>query len=155
MWGNKELVELIKKVNATGGLDLDLESICNYQDAIGHSTPEELHDLATNKQTSEAFYRVYQAAAGTINTIRFYFENSNAVNELRERNMDLETEIEDLQHNYETMKNSRNHWMTCYDEKSKELSEIENKKNEALLKASQLEEENIRLKAKLYDLMNK
>ena len=36
----EDLVKLVKRVQATGGMDTDEASVCDYQDMIGHSSDE-------------------------------------------------------------------------------------------------------------------
>lgn len=150
----KDLVELLKKVQATGGLDCDTASVCEYQDMIGHSTDDQLRELSNGTYKS-AFYRVYGLAYGTCEAINFYMNHSEKVyNLLLEKdqykcdfeNMQdrLDTAMTETKKNFDTAQKMRDAWEA-------EKTEKENIKKE-LEKAN---EEIIRLKAKLYDLMEK
>lgn len=150
----EDLVELLKKVQATGGLDCDQASVCNYQDMIGHSTADQLRELA-NGVYSGAFYRVYGISYGTLESIKFYMQNSDKVyNILLERDglkCDLEEEKEKTEKakkeaakNADLMCKARDEWEKEKTEKEKAQKELEKAQAEI-----------IELKAKLYDLITK
>jgi type II secretory pathway component GspD/PulD (secretin) len=66
----ESLEELLKEVQATRGLDTNIEFITHVQDLIGHSTEDQLYELS--KQYKETFYRVYDEAEGIESTLRFF-----------------------------------------------------------------------------------
>lgn len=145
------LEELLKEVQATRGLDTNIEFITHVQDLIGHSTIEELHDLSW--QYKEIFYRVYDVAEGVEATMRFFAEHSRFSTKLQEQLADAEADRDKYQHLYKTEKESR-------DLDLKELQELRGKHNKNLTElvnkqkeVDELRKELITLKAKLYDLM--
>lgn len=145
------LEELLKEVQATRGLDTNIEFITHVQDLIGHSTIDELHDLS--RQYKETFYRVYDEAEGVEATMRFFAEHSRFSTNLQEQLADAEADRDKYQHLYKTEKESR-------DLDLKELQELRGKHNKNLTElvnkqreVDELRKELITLKAKLYDLM--
>lgn len=152
MKGYNDLVELIKKTQSTGGLFVDDNAVVEYQDMIGHSTEEQLAELA-NGVYKEAFYRVYGVAYGVIEAIRFHCKHGEKIIDIIRRNDELQADVEDLT---DTLK-----------KKDKQISEKQEtaekfrqgyEKALADIKAAQAraekaEAENIALKAKLYDFM--
>lgn len=148
----KDLVELLKRVQATGGLDCDNESVCAYQDMIGHSSIEQLEELA-NGNYKEAFYRVYGLAYGTIEAIRFHCKHGEKIKELFVTIEDYKAEVErgsflleeEKKKTLETAK-ERNELQRQYNEADRERTKLQEVKE-------RLEAENQALKAKLYDLM--
>ena len=154
----KDLVKLINRTTATGGMEVTDEAICDYQDMIGHSSIEQLHELANGKQ-KETFYRVYGVAYGTIAAIKFYCENSRKlagiIEEHDEARLDAEEEAE-------RQKEAAERWEARYNEQFARREDAEASgcrlidKNATL--AKELEDarrEIVELKAKLWDLTNK
>lgn len=142
-----DLVELLKKVQATGGLDLDQASICDYQDMIGHSSIEQLEELA-NGNYKESFYRIYDAAYGTMETLRFYINHGEKIQAI----------IEECEYWQEQTKEAEEKARSNFQsfEKYLNLHSKEKARNDGLksvIKAK--DQEIIELKAKLYDLMTK
>lgn len=150
----EDLVALLKKVQTTGGLDCDQASICDYQDMIGHSTADQLRELA-NGVYSGAFYRVYGISYGTLESIKFYMQNSNKVYDiLLERDnavIDRDEALEKLENQKQKIADNflkaQNAMDAAEEEKAARL-----KAEEDLKKA---QAEIIELKAKLYDLITK
>lgn len=145
------LEELLKEVQATRGLDTNIEFITHVQDLIGHSTIDELHDLSW--QYKETFYRVYDEAEGVEATMRFFAEHSKFSLNLQEQLADAEADRDKYQHLYKTEKESRQLDL-------KELQELRGKYNKNLTdlvnkqkEVDELKKELTTLKAKLYDLM--
>ena len=156
MKGYEDLVKLIKKVQSEPGhvLDLNEAAICDYQDMIGHSTEEQLKELA-NGTYKETFYRVYGVAAGTVEAIRFFGKNSNKIYEiLLERDEAIADRDEALEKIAEEKRKAEQAFNTSckfqasYSDTLKEKQELEKK-----LEAAQ--DEIIKLKARLFDLMEK
>lgn len=148
----KDLCELLKKVQATGGMDCDQKSICDYQDMIGHSSEEQLADLA-NGIYKEAFYRVYGISYGTIEAIRFHCKHGEKIAAILEENDSLKCDYEALNIKYiDTDKKYHD-----------AIGKAESARQDALQKDSEIEAlkreleaikaNNTELKAKLYDLM--
>ena len=147
----ENLEELLKEVQATRGLDTNIEFITHVQDLIGHSTIDELHDLSW--QYKETFYRVYDEAEGVEATMRFFAEHSRFSLNLQEQLADAEADRDKYQHLYKTEKESRDLDLKELQElrgrHNKNLTELVNKQREV----DELRKELITLKAKLYDLM--
>ena len=154
----KDLVKLINRTTATGGMEVTDEAICDYQDMIGHSSIEQLHELANGKQ-KETFYRVYGVAYGTIAAIKFYCENSRKlagiIEEHDEARLDAEEEAE-------RQKEAAERWEARYNEQFARREEAEASGcrliDENATLAKELEDvrrEIVELKAKLWDLTNK
>jgi chromosome segregation ATPase len=145
------LEELLKEVQATRGLDTNIEFITHVQDLIGHSTIDELHDLSW--QYKETFYRVYDEAEGVEATMRFFAEHSKFSLNLQEQLADAEADRDKYQHLYKTEKESRDLDLKELQElrgrHNKNLTELVNKQREV----DELKKELTTLKAKLYDLM--
>lgn len=154
MLGYEDLVKTLKEVQATGIMDTKTETVCNYQDMIGHSTVGQLRELATG-QHKETFYRVYCQACGVIETLRFYFENSEAITAYREQIADQEAEIESLHGRLDTAEEIRDHFIEEHGNACREWASAsaEIKKRDAEIEA--LKREAIELKARLYDMMTK
>lgn len=154
MKGYEELVKLLNRVQATGGLDVDEKSICEYQDMIGHSTQEQLRELA-NGNLKESFYRVYGHSYGTVETIRFFTQNSDKIyNILLERDglkADLEEKQDELEAQKKKTEENWNKAQKMHEAWMNEKAEKEQAQDD--LKKAQ--EEIIRLKARLFDLMEK
>lgn len=152
MTGYKELMELVKEVQASGILKTDEASIVEYQDMIGHSTEEDLEELS-NGMYKEAFYRVYGAAAGVIEAIRFYHKHGQKMIDMRDRLYMLETEDEKQREKIEKLQEIGSEWIEKT-EKMRQAWEAEKAaKMEALARIAELEAEAQALKAKLYDMM--
>lgn len=147
----ENLEELLKEVQATRGLDTNIEFITHVQDLIGHSTIDELHDLSW--QYKETFYRVYDEAEGVEATMRFFAEHSKFSLNLQEQLADAEADRDKYQHLYKTEKESRQLDLKELQELrgkyNKNLTELVNKQKEV----DELKKELTTLKAKLYDLM--
>lgn len=145
MVGYNDLVALLKRVKATRGLDTDEESVCNYQDMIGHSTDKELSELANGEYKSE-FYWVYSTAYRIEDTLNFYVHHSDKIYQIRVENDDLKCTNEDLRAELSEVKRELSEEYQLYATVNKEKCSLE--KENADLKA-----EIIKLKARLYDLM--
>lgn len=152
MKGYTELIELIKRTQATGGLDVDEKSICEYQDMFGHSTEEQLAELS-NGVYKEIFYRIYGYAYGTVAAIRFHCQHGEKILNICRRNDELNADVEDLT---DTLKKKEEQIAKKQETAEKFQQGYEKALNDikaAEDKAAKLEAENIALKAKLYDLM--
>ena len=168
------LKALVKNVARTGILDTSEKAIVDYQDMIGHSTLEELHAIANSENGEEkrAFYRVYAEAAGVINAIKYYRDNSNFIQEKlfdqyqqgfddgkatqkRLDEIDAKVALDEKQAQVEfwqaEAKQNR-------DEADLYKDSADENRREATRQAKEIEAlqaEIIRLKAKLFDLMEK
>ena len=145
MSGYNDLVALLKRVKAKRGLDTDMESVCNYQDMIGHSTDEELSELANGEYKSE-FYWVYSTAYRIEDTLNFYMHHSDKIFELCVQCDDLKCTNEELRAELSAAKKALSEEQQLYATVNKGKCSLE--KENVDLKA-----EIIKLKARLYDLM--
>lgn len=143
----EDLVKLLNKVQATGGLDVDEKSICDYQDMIGHSTQEQLRELA-NGSLKESFYRVYGHSYGTVEAIRFFTQNSNKMYDLLLERDGLKADLEIANKDIDKymLESSKNYKAMMQERQEKEQAQDDLKK---------AQDEIIRLKARLFDLMEK
>ena len=147
MKGYEELVKLLNRVQATGGLDVDEKSICEYQDMIGHSTQDQLRELA-NGNLKESFYRVYGHSYGTVEAIRFFTQNSNKMYDLLLERDELKADLEIANKDIDKymLESSKNYKAMIQERQEKEQAQDDLKK---------AQDEIIRLKARLFDLMEK
>lgn len=154
MSGYTELVKLLKKVQASGGLNCDEASICDYQDMIGHSSIEQLKELS-NGDYKEAFYRVYCLAYGVIVTLRFYCQNSTKIeNVLRERDGYV-CDIEDLQDKLNKAKAESDKNLDLFSKAHEGYIKVCQEKDDIQKALNLANDEIVRLKARLFDLMEK
>lgn len=145
------LEELLKEVQATRGLDTNIEFITHVQDLIGHSTIDELHDLSW--QYKEIFYRVYDEAEGIEATMRFFADHSKFSLNLQEQLADAEADRDKYSYLLKMEKDAR-----LQDCKERNQFQAENIKTTAAVNDLKHENEELKkelteLKAKLYDLM--
>lgn len=152
MKGYEDLVKLVKHVAATGGLDCDEKSICDYQDMIGHSSIEQLQELS-NGTYQHAYYRVYGAAAGVIEAIKFYCQNSEKIMEILKERDGLLCDVEDLREDLQKKQDTAEKFHIGFLEAKKETETVKKDLEAAQAEISQRDEEIRNLKAKLYDLM--
>lgn len=152
MKGYEELLELLKKTQASGLLDISNEAICDYQDMIAHSDEDQLEELADGT-LKESFYRVYGYAYGTVEAIRFHCKHGRKIQEMICENEDLKDDIEKLKTDiknlkaslekaYETSEKFRELWQEADQEKTQLECDVVNQRQKI-----------IELKAKLYDMM--
>lgn len=149
----ESLKELLKEVQATRGLDTNIEFITHVQDLIGHSTEGELYELS--KEFKQTFYWVYDEAEGIENTLKFFACYSRFSEDLQTQLADAEAGRDKYQHLYKTEKEGR-------DLDLKELQELRGRHKEALkdlvnkqTEVDELKKEIISLKAQLFDLITK
>lgn len=165
MKGYNELVKLVNMSAATGGLDVTNEAICEYQDMIGHSSIEQLNELANGPQ-KETFYRVYGVAYGTIAAIKFYCENSKhlagIIEEHDEARIDAEEQAARMERTAQQWKEDSERWEARYNEQFERREEAEkagcriiDEKSELQKQLEEAQREIVELKVKLFDLMNK
>lgn len=146
----ENLEELLKEVKATKLLDTKIEFITHVQNLIGHSTVKELHDLSWKYK--ETFYWIYDTAEGTESTLKFFAENSKFSTDLQEKLADAEADRDKYNGLYNLEKESLDNVTTTLLSRNTEVRELKNKLEEAEKEVSSLQEELIKLKAKLYDL---
>ena len=153
---HSKITELMQVITSHAGMiPTDTESIVLMQDIFGHSTVEELHDAANDKQ-KELFYRIYGIAYGTIEAIKFYVAESEKMQELRSDVEYYKGRCEELHKSLNEKEAMIERQISGYQDK------LENWKQEKIsqdIKELNLTEENqklkqevIELKAKLYDL---
>ena len=151
----KTIRELVNRVAASHVLDVNDGDRVKYQDLIGHATLEENAELANDPALNETFYWIYGAAYGTTAAIKFYLNNSNKIAELQadlEYNKDKVTRLEkDLEEQKQLAKT----WEEEVKTESKKLAEARRDMDGTVQALEMVRKENIELKAKLYDLLQK
>lgn len=148
----KDLLETLRNIQATGGMDVSNEAVCDYQDMIGHSCEEDLEELA-NGNYKEAFYRVYGVAYGTVEAIRFHCKHGKKIIELFDRIADLETLSNTQADRINSLEKINEEWIERTEKTRQAWEKAEKEKIELLKKIDELEAKNQELKAKLYDLI--
>lgn len=154
MKGYEDLVKLLKHMQATGGLETDEKSICEYQDMIGHSTIEQLKELA-NSEYRESFYRVYGYSYGTVETIRFYCKNSKKIEELYEQIDEAQADAEEAKDALKKEQEKTKNFFELADENRQAWEEETKKNRELQTRIAEQDAEITKLKAKLYDMMTR
>lgn len=140
-----DLVKLINRVNATNGINTDEASVCDYQDMIGHSTEEQLTELANDDKTRRAFYWIYSLCYRVDDLLAFYIKHDDNIYKLRLERDTLLNDKEMLQDNCKIYERSIN-------DLEDDLHEEKTKRETAERENEELKAEIIKLKAKLYDL---
>ena len=165
----KTAAELISEVMVRG-LSTAQDDICRAQDILGHSSIEELASLANDigrnnengepdpkgtwssgrKPTRNTFYSIVFSIWNWEDACRFWNEHTNPqteqFNEMRCENRRLAKENESLSTRRDELLKSDAEWGRIFSEKSKQLADTEQSLREA-------NEEIIKLKARLYDLL--
>lgn len=148
----KTFEELVKEATARKSFDADLESILHYQDLIGHSTYEDLQELA-NGDYKEMFYTLFALAEGATAAIKFYAQYSNYCTNLRYDREETAAMLEEKQAAYEKIqveKNEANEKLAAaLLETNKVEKELKAEKERTEAQATEIQA----LKAKLYDLI--
>lgn len=147
--------DLCKRVAATGGFDTDNDSVIAYQDLIGHATMEENAELANEPALMESYYRIYGVAYGTIAAIKFYMQNSNKVidmdYQLNEYKASFEAKCKELEFANEKIKAREKE----VEKLCENMEELKGKISGYKASITERDREIMKLKAKLYDLMQK
>lgn len=150
------LQELVNITAATHGLNTDIESITIMQDIIGHTSIDEVANIA-NGPHKETFYWIYGECYGTVEAIKYYLNNSEALENricdrideaVSEERNKAEKKLQDSKDECLKMCDSRNEYRRKFAEASGKLDNAE-------LKIADMEAEIIKLKAMIFDLMNK
>ena len=143
----KDLVQTIKTIQSSHIMDCTEQAICDYQDMIGHSSIEQLEELA-NGAFIDTFYKVYGLAYGTGEAIKFYCQHSDKIKSLKDDLEKTERESNRFQKMFNDIHEEHQKTVqTCY--------ETELKAHDLEVENTKLNKEIIKLKAKLYDLMTK
>lgn len=137
------------------GMETDMETVCLYQDAIGHSCEEELTEISNDRSINETFYRIYGVAYGTVEAIKFYMRHSDNVTRIIEEKEEAENNLEKankaVKEKEEVRAQTNAELIEAYRKEEKAKHEL----YEAMQALEKAQQENIILKAKLYDLMAK
>ena len=148
----EDLVKLLKKTQATNGLDTDNASVCDYQDMIGHSSDEQLTELS-NGEYKRAFYWIYGVAYGTISAIEFYCKHSEKITAILEERDNLKCDVEDLNEDLQKKQEMAEKFHVGYLKSVEETKKVQYELDKALGEIERQKQEMMELKAKLYDLM--
>ena len=76
-----------------------------------------------------------------------------ALREAQQETESLKAELETVKNQLEQVRDARDRWKEGAEEKGEQLYQVTKDRREALNRATELETENMKLKAKLYDLM--
>ena len=140
------------------GVPTDPESICRMQDIFGHSSYEELSELANSTKNGEnrshdtqnAFYSLLFKIWNWTDAVRFWNDYTNPqkpeLKELKEKNDVLAERNKYLTDRRDELNNQLN-------DGAKQITELMEDGAEMRGRIFQLEEEVTRLKAKLYDMI--
>ena len=157
------LQELVNITAATHGLNTDIESITIMQDIIGHTSIDEVANIA-NGPHKETFYWIYGECYGTVEAIKYYVNNSETLeNRICDRIDEAVSEErnkaeEDQKSGKEEPNHSKDEYLKMCDSRNeyrRKFAEASGKLDNAELKIADMEAEIIKLKAMLFDLMNK
>lgn len=143
----KTAKELLQKVKMFG-LSTDTESICNAQDIIGHATQDDLEELAAND--TQTFYMVLFHIWHWEEANRFYNRVSNP--EIARLHKDA-AESNRLRKEVDIEKETSAALQKALDMAEADASDQRTLANRQAIKIQHLEDEIVRLKAKLYDLI--
>ena len=148
-----KLEELLKEVARTGVIDISTtDKVVEYQDLIGHSTVQELRELANTGTLRDSFYRVYDVAYGIVATINFYTKNDDRVVQLTEIIADQEAETEKGSKLIENLREANKILNENVKSLEKQLAEAKRDVEGMELNLEAKDEELTRLKAKLWDV---
>lgn len=162
----KELVEIV----SLQGMSTKIEDISRAQDIFGRAAIEELDELANDigrnnekgepdkngswssnrRATRPIFYQILFHIWNWEDATRFYNQHSNPEYEELKT---LRTENRKLSGRVESLEARRDELIGDVKQASDVIIEEMKKKGEAIERAEKAEEEIVRLKAKLYDLM--
>lgn len=147
------ILDLCKEVARTGSLDTSSEKAIEYQDVIGHSNTGTLEEVANTPELIESFYRIYGVAYGTPAAIKYYVEHSDRQMDQRQQLEDAKATLEKRDTRIKELEKALLDVERIVEENEVTLKEIRNemKRNDTAIKSA--EDENIKLKAELYDLM--
>lgn len=152
MKGYEDLVKTLKHIQSSHVMDCTPEAVCEYQDMIGTSTLEQVHDLA-NGIYKNTFYKVYDLAYGTEATIRFYLDNSDKIARIMIEKAEQEAEIEKLNFLLEEQKKDTEAQKKIKEEAQSEYAKVAQENMKQASEIESLKAEMQALKARLYDLM--
>ena len=149
----KTIRDLCKRVAATGMLDkMDNDTVVQYQDLIGHATVQENSEIANTPELMESYYRIYGASYGVVAAIKYYVEHSDKMIDLRYDLGEYKAISEKQADEIAKLKEDLGRVMGQLSEAKRDmegtLGELEFQKSLVQIHA----DENVRLKAKLYDL---
>ena len=144
--------ELCKEVARTHSLDVSDEKAIEYQDLIGYASTQELDDVSNMPELIETFYRIYGVAYGTPAAIKFYVEHSDRQIDMRMQLDDAKETLKKRDSRIKELEDGLMEIKKSFEENKELMQEIEKeaRKRDTALRSS--EEENVRLKAEIYDL---
>ena len=148
----QSLEELLKEVARNGVIDTTTDKVVEYQDLIGHSTVQELRELANTTTLRDSFYRVYDVAYGIVATINFYTKNDDRIVQLAEAIADQEAETEKGSKLIEDLRKANERLNDELYSFREQLAEAQMNVKEMERNLGVKDEEIIKLKARLYDL---
>lgn len=158
------------------GVPTDQESVCRMQDIIGHSTVEELETLANDngrndehgnpdpngswssgrRGTQGQFYSLIFQIWNWEEAVRFWNKTTNPDQKMLVAEVDgLRKRVKDDTKELEAWLDKFNSLAEDHEKLKNNFSEASQRLLESNIKVEEYEQENMRLKAKLYDLMTK
>lgn len=150
--GKMKLRELTNEVARTGMLDVSEEKVLEYQDLIGHASVEENQSLL-NSTLMESYLRIYGVAYGTNAALRYYLQNSDAQREKDVKIASLERDIKARDKRIEELEDENTKYLQNISENSNLYNKLERERGEWEQNYHVLQEEMIKLKARLYDML--
>ena len=153
MKGYEDLVKTLNHIQSSRGMDCSPEAICDYQDMIGHSSIEQLAELANSDILKEAFYKVYGEAYGTVEAIKFFCKNGQKIQDILATNADQTAEIDRLNFLLTEQKKDTEAQKKAREEIQSEYATLANQNMKQAAEIETLKAQMQELKAKLYDLM--
>lgn len=142
--------ELTKEVARTGMLDISKEKVVEYQDLIGHTSVEENRELL-NSTLMESYLRIYGVAYGTNAALRYYLNNSEAQLDRDRKISGLTKDIEGMCKKVSELEKENKELHDLNMENIQIIGKLERERDEWELRYHALEDDVIKLKAKLYD----
>ena len=147
------ILDLCKEVARTGSLDTREEKLIEYQDIIGHSDTQTLDEVSNTPELIESFYRIYGAAYGTPAAIKLYIELSDRQVDQRMQIEDAKATLEKRDARIKELEAALQGIKQLAEENKTVMAEIEKEASRKDTIIRSTEDENIKLKAELYDLM--
>ena len=142
--------EMVREIRMHG-LSIDTEDLCRVQDIVGHSTEEQLTDLAANTDTRGAFYMMLFDIWNYEDAARFWNLHTNPehkeLEQLRKTSKEQAAAIKELTERNARTKEERDASREAFNDKAALVNQLQKE-------AEEMQLEIMRLKAQLYDYMS-
>lgn len=133
-------------------LDVSEEKVVEYQDLIGHASVEENKELL-NSTLMESYLRIYGVAYGTNAALRYYLNNSEAQLDRERKISALTKDIEGMCKKVADLEKENMNYYKLSEENIQVIGKLERERDEWEQNYHVLQEEMIKLKARLYDML--